>query len=266
MNKKNSDSRFVEEMDIIQVKHGVRTHIKDPVIKENILKVFINGKEYFKMVFTPKYPKELAAGYLFTQGIIKTKSDIESIEWNDELQECRLIINEENLMRLTSFEKERKTKGSSGGMVILNQDTMSVSKKNEDNFTVTPEVVLSLIKAHYEHSDLFIRTGAVHSCGICDKNGLLFYYEDIGRHNAVDKMAGDVLLSQIDISDKIVTLSCRMSLEIVEKIITAGVKIIISNAAPTMSALKLAEKSGLTVIGFARDNRFNIYTHNWRIS
>ena len=265
MNKKNSDSRFVKEMDIIQVKNGVRLQKKDQVIKENILKVFINGKEYFKMVFTPKYPKELAAGYLFTQGIVQNRDDIESIEWNDERQECRLIIKEENLKRLTFFEKERKTKGSSGGMVILQQDTIAVSKNNNDNFTVTSEEVLSFIKAHYEHSELFIRTGAVHSCGICDKNGLLYYYEDIGRHNAVDKMAGDILLRQIDISNKIVTLSCRMSLEIVEKVIIAGVKIIISNAAPTMSALKLAEKAGLTVIGFARDNRFNIYTHDRRV-
>lgn len=88
---------------------------------------------------------------------------------------------------------------------------------------------------------------------------------DIGRHNALDKLAGDVLLREIPVGDKVATLSCRMSLEIIGKIIRTGIPVVISNAAPTLSAVRMARRAGLTVIGFARDNRFNIYSHDERI-
>ena len=131
---------------------------------------------------------------------------------------------------------------------------------------ITYDQVLSLIRQHFDHSRLFQETGAVHSAGLCDPFTILSYYEDIGRHNALDKLAGDILLNNTKTHDKIATLSCRMSLEIIGKIVKTGIPIVISNAAPTLSAIRLARDAGLTVIGFARDNRFNIYTHAKRIS
>ena len=122
-----------------------------------------------------------------------------------------------------------------------------------------------MIQLHWDHSELFHKTGAVHSAGLCNSSKILSYYEDIGRHNALDKLAGDVLLKEMDTRDKIATVSCRMSLEIIGKIIKTGIPIVISNAAPTLSAIKLADKAGLTLIGFARNNRFNVYTHEKRI-
>ena len=112
---------------------------------------------------------------------------------------------------------------------------------------------------------LFHKTGAVHSAGLCDPGSILSYYEDIGRHNAIDKLAGDILLNQINTHDKIATVSCRMSIEIIGKIIRTGIPIVISNAAPTLSAVHLAHRAGVTIVGFARNNRFNIYTHENRI-
>ena len=141
----------------------------------------------------------------------------------------------------------------------------SVSAGLDDALTINYVQVLSLIQQHFDHSELFHETGAVHSAGLCDPSTILSYYEDIGRHNALDKLAGDILLKGINTQNKIATVSCRMSLEIIGKIIKTGIPIVISNAAPTLSAVKLAHRAGLTVIGFARNNRFNVYTHEKRI-
>jgi len=134
-----------------------------------------------------------------------------------------------------------------------------------DGFSMTYDEVLSLIRMHKDHSGLFLETGAVHSAGLCHGGRMLYYYEDIGRHNALDKLAGDILLRGLHTGDKAATVSCRMSLEIIGKIVKTGIPIVISNAAPTLSAVRLARRSGLTVIGFARGSRFNIYSHEERI-
>ncbi len=132
-------------------------------------------------------------------------------------------------------------------------------------FRITGDQVLNLIDTHWERSAHFKETGALHSAGLCNPEGLTEYYEDIGRHNAVDKLAGSMVLNQTNPENKIVTVSCRMSQEIIGKIIKTRIPIIISNAAPTLSALKLATQADLTVIGFAREKRFNIYTHSYRV-
>ena len=115
-------------------------------------------------------------------------------------------------------------------------------------------------------SQTFKQTGGVHSAGLADNQQLLFRFEDIGRHNAVDKVIGQAFLQQIDLSDKCLLLSGRIAAEILIKAARNGIPFLLSRSAPTLKAVEMAEEIGLTVIGFARGQRFNLYCQGEGIS
>jgi len=255
---------IVKQVDIIRIKDNKKILMQDSIIDEDILEIFINKNKTFQMVFSMTDAKALAAGFLFTQGIVQQKSDIKAIEFFKEKNQCHITLDDSAQKKLNNFKKNRQTKGSSGG-TLLQDPADLIPSRTDDHFCITYDQVLSLIQLHWDHSALFHQTGALHSAGLCTPLKILSYYEDIGRHNALDKLAGDIFLKGIDTQNKVATVSCRMSLEIIGKIIKTRIPIVISNAAPTLSAVKLADRAGLTIVGFARNNRFNIYTHEKRI-
>ncbi|MCK5164416.1 MAG: formate dehydrogenase accessory sulfurtransferase FdhD [Desulfobacula sp.] len=255
---------IIRQINITRIKDNKKILMRDDIIDEDILQIYINKNKAFDMVFSLTHPQALAAGFLFTQGIVHEKNEIMEIDFLKEKKQCHITLNDRAAQRLYKFKKGSQVKGSSGG-TLLQDKTDLLSSSLADTLSITYKQVLSLIQLHRDHSELFQKTGAVHSAGLCDPSRVLYYYEDIGRHNALDKLAGDVLLKEIDTRDKIATVSCRMSVEIIGKIIKTGIPIVISNAAPTLWAVKLADKAGLTIVGFARNNRFNIYTHEKRI-
>ena len=113
---------------------------------------------------------------------------------------------------------------------------------------------------------LFKSTGGVHSAAIAERDQILFYSEDIGRHNAVDKIVGECILKDISLEDKILLTSGRISSEIVIKGAKLGLPLIVSRSAPTSLAVELARETGITLVGFARGKRLNIYSHSVRIA
>ena len=258
------NAHIIQQIDITQIRDNKSIRIRDSIIDEDVLELHINGKNTFQMVFSMTHTEALAAGFLFTQGIVLEKADILDISFSQESKQCRVVLTETALDRLDKFKKDSRIKGSSGGD-LLSQPAGASAVDPADGFSMTYDEVLSLIRMHKDHSGLFLETGAVHSAGLCHGGRMLYYYEDIGRHNALDKLAGDILLRGLHTGNKAVTVSCRMSLEIIGKIVKTGIPIVISNAAPTLSAVRLARRSGVTVIGFARGSRFNIYSHEERI-
>ena len=257
-------NEFIREVEITRCGNGKKIRTADPVIREYVLPIKINGKPFFDIVCTPDQPENLAAGYLFTQKIVTDKAEIAGIEFDKNNFEVRITLCEKAANRLNTMDKAPKRKGSSGGL-LFPESNSGGNSPGADKLRITCGEVLGLIRQHHEKSSLFKQTGAVHSCAICNKNDIVRFYEDIGRHNAFDKMAGDILLNRMDTAGGIVTASCRISLEILQKIKTSSFSIVISNAAPTLSALQAAESSGITVVGFARNHRCNIYTHDYRV-
>jgi len=114
-------------------------------------------------------------------------------------------------------------------------------------------------------SELYRATGGVHSAALCDNRALLIFSEDIGRHNAIDKIFGKCLIEGIQTDNRVIITSGRISSEILLKIAKRNIPIIVSRSAPTSLAVKLANKLGITLIGFARGKRINIYTNDWRV-
>lgn len=255
---------FIRKMDVLQCKKGEKKWISDPVIQEHVLFIRINGNPFFELVCSPDQPENLAAGFLFTQGIVTNRTDIAEIVLDKDAFEVRVTLCRKAADRLNTMNKTTKRKGSSGGLLSPESNTNQTPPAT-DHLQISCDDVLRLIRLHHENSKLFKKTGAVHSCAICSTGGILRFYEDIGRHNAFDKMAGDILLNDLSTAGKIATASCRISLEILQKISMSGFSMVISNAAPTYAALRAAESAGVTVLCFARNNRFNIYTHAHRV-
>jgi FdhD protein len=123
-----------------------------------------------------------------------------------------------------------------------------------------------LMKAFQHRSLIFRTTGGVHSAALCNNREIMLFSEDIGRHNAIDKIFGQCFEKGIHVDDYIVLTSGRVSSEIIIKIARRKVPILISKSAPTSSGVKLADELGITLVGFVRGSRMNVYTHNWRIT
>ena len=257
-------NEFILKLDVLQYKNGEKKRISDPVILEHVLSISINTNPFFELVCSPDQPENLAAGFLFTQGVITDRTEIEGIVFDKKAFDVRINLCVKATNRLNTMNKQPGRKGSSGGL-LSPESNISRNRPATDHLRISCDDVLRLIRLHHENSKLFKKTGAVHSCAICSSEEIIRFYEDVGRHNAFDKMAGDILMNNLSTTGKIVTASCRISLEILQKISMAGFSMVISNAAPTHTALIAAESAGITVIGFARDHRFNVYTHEDRV-
>jgi FdhD protein len=125
--------------------------------------------------------------------------------------------------------------------------------------------ILALVAEFQHRSEVYRATGGVHSAALCDTKSLLIFSEDIGRHNAIDKIFGQCLLEDIPTDDRIVITSGRISSEILLKVARRNVPIIVSKSAPTNLGVRLANDLGITLLGFVRGKRMNAYTHDWRI-
>ncbi|NTW05549.1 MAG: formate dehydrogenase accessory sulfurtransferase FdhD, partial [Peptococcaceae bacterium] len=218
------------------------------------------------LICTPENLEELTLGFLFSDGILKDYQDITRIKIVPQ-QGLIWVYTNKPLVAAKNFLKRYITTccGKGRPSFYFVNDAESTIPLKDDSFTLSPSKIIEHICAMEERSVLFKSTGGAHGAALCDNKSLLVFFEDIGRHNAVDKIIGHCLLKKIDLSSKAITLTGRISSEILIKIAKIGIPIIISRSAPTNLALRLANELGVTVVGFARGEKFNVYTHPERI-
>jgi FdhD protein len=232
--------------------------IEDSVAEEKRLRILINGKEALKMYCSPIMIRELVAGFLMTEGIINGGWCAErmSIQYDND------IIVDVPAEGEVKLEGGAITSGCVGGMTF---------EKPMDNETIKDGIKIEKVKLRaifqdfQKRSDLYNLTGCIHSAAISDGEYIMAVGEDIGRHNAVDKVIGYCVIEDIPLHDKIILVSGRLSSEMATKCAKWGIPIVVSRAAPTALAIDIAKKRGITMIGFMRGKRLNIYTHPDRI-
>lgn len=224
---------------------------------------------------TPGHDKELALGFLFTEGIINSFDDVSSIEY------CQTVKTEEaeNVIRVElrptiqldadKLSRHFYTTSSCGVCGKSSIDAVQVPiQPLKDHFQkVDSKVVCQLPKLLEDAQMVFEHTGGLHACGLFSSDGkLLELREDVGRHNAVDKLVG-VLLSKkmLPASDAILMLSGRVSFELVQKAARAGINFIAAIGAPSSLAIEMAKKHDITMVGFLKNSSFNIYSGEKRI-
>jgi len=220
---------------------------------------------------TPGHDYELAAGFLYNEGIVHTKQDIVQmtycVDGERQLQEYNLLnVNLRNggLADLPQLDRHFFTTSACGvcGKTVLDD----LAKRNlpalSTSLQVTPSVLAGLPDALRGAQSLFESTGGLHAAALFDGAGrLIEVREDVGRHNALDKLIGwGLLKGQLPFYDKIILVSGRASYELLQKCRVAGASIFCAVSAPSSLAVELAEQFGITLIGFLRGTRFNIYT------
>ncbi len=239
---------------------------QDQVVREVPVTLFVNDLELVTLVCTPDSLEELAAGFLFSEGMLSGPGELKNITVNHE-EGLIWVETDSPGPAPENFLKRYITTccGKGRASFYFVNDARGLRPLEAPDFSISLESITALSTALEARADLFRSTGGAHGAAICRTDGIVAFYEDIGRHNAVDKIVGHCFLNAIPLSDKVIALSGRVSSEILIKVARMRVPVIISRSAPTDLALRLADDLGVTVAGFVRDGRVNLYTHPERV-
>lgn len=235
--------------------------IEDCIVVEYLFTIYIDNEEFITLICTPTSLRSLVIGFLHSEGIIKSMNDISSIEVYDNDGYVKVNLRDRKLLDEKINQKRAITTGCGKGSIYYKAlDEVSENKNNkEKDRYIDYKNIMSLINKFNNKSDIFFKTGGVHSVGISDFNEILFFEEDIGRHNALDKIIGRCLEEKIDVNNKVILTSGRITSEIILKCAKLNINHIVSRSAATDKAIELARKLNLSVIGFARNTKMNIY-------
>ncbi len=243
---------------ILKIKDEKVQSLEDLLAVESKIKIFINNEEIISLSATPIQIKELIVGFLLTENIVKGSWCPEEIEIIEKGEEIEVRLETEGTLDLTG---KTLTSGCLSSVSFMKD----LPERYEDDFKIKLERLFFLFKEFQKKSELYKSTGCIHYAGLADSEKIIFLGEDVGRHNAVDKVIGYALLNGIPLKNKILLVSGRISSEMVLKAARWKVPVIVSRSAPTSLAIEIAKNTGLTIIGFLRGNRCNIYTHAQRI-
>jgi len=253
-----------ESIPVLQIGEAGRSRAVQPVAKEFMLTIFLNGKELVTIMCSPENMKELAAGFLFSEGLIRSENDIKKLDIDEWMGTARAETAAGSAADSRFFSKRLLASGC-GGSATFYDVSDAAALKIESGLTVPAGEVAHLANIFQHRSELYRTTHGVHSAALCESGEMIVFYEDIGRHNAIDKIFGRCLLEGIPTKDRIIVTSGRVSSEILQKIVKRGIPIIVSISAPTDLGVKIADKLGITLIGLVRGGKMNVYTHEERI-
>ena len=231
--------------------------IKLPVVKEIPLTIYLNKQEIVTAMTLGDMPDLLAVGYLLNQNMLKRDDVISEINYDDDLQV--VIIRTE---RQTNYEKKMEKKirtsgcavGTVYGDIMDDFSSINLNKKAK----IKTSWIYTISKKVNTRPSLYLKAGALHGCVLCKEDSPIIYVEDVGRHNAVDKIAGWMLLNKEDANNKIFYTTGRLTSEMVIKTVQMGIPILISRSGFTESGVKLAKEAGLTLIGRAKGKKMII--------
>jgi FdhD protein len=270
--------RNVTPVRVVSVDGDARSERADALATEEPLEIRAQGppdqgaQRVAVTMRTPGGDFELAAGFLFTEGLV-TADEVRRVAYCDDLddEEQRYNVVTVTLTRPFDAAKLSRNFYASSSCGVCGKASLDDIAVRCDvvgpGFTVAADVLVSLPDRLREAQRVFERTGGLHAAGLFDRDGsVLSVREDVGRHNAVDKVIGEQLLAgQVPLADRVLQVSGRASFEIVQKAAVAGIPVVSAVSAPSSLAVDAGERLGVTVVGFVRDGRCNVYTHPDRV-
>ena len=226
---------------------------------------------------TPGNDEDLVRGFLFNEQIVQNIKDIESIESYGELvgqynikNKILATLNNSENVNISKIKRDFLTNSSCGVCGKSSLDALEIIKKDKTDSNepkISKEVIVSSPNTLRSNQSEFSKTGGIHASGLFDVDGeLINLREDVGRHNALDKLIGSSMINdQIEPKNQFITCSGRLNFELVQKVLMTNIGIMVGVGAPTSLAIDLANKFDMTLIGFVKNDSFNIYTNNKKV-
>mgnify|MGYP005840209769 CR=1 FL=1 len=257
-----------ESIKITRLKDGQATETEDKVVKENILVIRVNDRQVVGLVYLPGEEKELVFGHLFTTGILENVDEAQNYSYSNYTANLKFKegIDVEDRIR-TCVTGGRLVTTACGPPEYFVQLKQGVGiPKVSSKLRVESETIFSAAKTMSKGAVIFRETGGTHAAALFTEEGdLLHLSEDVGRHNAVDKVIGASILSDVQLEKSFLISTGRQTVDMVVKAARAGIPIVASLSAATDSGVSAAESTNITLIGFTRGRRMNIYTQPQRV-
>jgi FdhD protein len=269
--EERAGGRPTERTRVVRVRDGVRSEMPDVLAAEEPLEIRLNGEPVAVTMRTPGHDTELAVGFLLGEGIVQPRQianvlECRSDEGDGGIADVKLGAGEE---ASGGWQRNFYATSSCGVCGKASIDAVRVAAGAvPDGPTVDRDVLHGLPEALRAAQRLFDRTGGLHAAGLFTPNGELeVLREDVGRHNAIDKVAGRSSLDgRLPLNDHVLLVSGRVSFEIVQKALVAGIPFLAAVSAPSTLAVRLAREANMTVVGFLRPGGFNVYAGPERVA
>ena len=270
---------------VLKFKSNQFENVDDLISIEEPLEISIRYQDQGKWVNqilsitmrTPGHDEDLVRGFLFNEQIVQNISHIESIKsFGDKVGQYKIqnkilaTLNNSQNVNITKIKREFLTNSSCGVCGKSSLDALEIIKKDKTSLTepkLTKEVILQSPEILRNSQSEFSKTGGIHASGLFASNGkLIAISEDVGRHNALDKLVGNILNNKLlNSKEQFITCSGRLNFELVQKVLMTNIGIMIGVGAPTSLAIDLASKFNMTLIGFVKKDSFNVYTNNQKV-
>ncbi len=252
------------EYEVIKVREGKAESVRVIVATEIPLTIEVNEAETATLMCTPKNIKELCYGFLYTNGIIKKKDDVLSFTCDESKWVARLEVKDKPDLSL--LNKRLYTSGCGKGVMYSSVVEIAARHPIKTSFKVKKEKLVALMRWLQGSSELFRKSGGVHTAALSEKGEIpQVAIDDVGRHNAVDKVIGAGLLQGVDFATCVLVCSGRTSSDMLHKAKRCSIPLSVSRGAPTHQTILLAREMGVTVVGFARGGGFTVYSFPDRI-
>lgn|SRR5699024_253516 len=264
MNNMNED--VLTNQHIVRYENGNLIETTDHYVTEFPLTIMVNGEEFATVICSPNHMEELVLGFLASEGAILKNNDLKSIQIDDSKGFAHVELTKSLNERFEYSTKRMIASCCGKSREFYFQNDAAIAKTSMSKITLIPSQVLNMMTRLQSASKIFKQTGGLHNAAISDGEAFFEHRQDIGRHNALDKLYGYCIQHHIPIRDKVLIFSGRISSEILIKAAKIGVGVILSKSAPTTLAVSLAQDLNITAIGFIRDGNFNVYSHPERIT
>jgi FdhD protein len=250
-----------QPISFLQFENGNKKELSGSTIQETPVALTVNGEVWTTFMCTPSDLEHMMIGFLFNEGVIDTREQVADVRTCDHGDNVDVWLNQ----KVEKPESWTRTSGCTGGVTAVELVKRPQPVSVSEPFKLLPSQIVNLVEKLFDAQRLYRETGGVHTSALSDGRDVILSAEDIGRHNSLDKVTGMALMKDLWPDRRILATTGRISSEMLQKAARMGVNILVSRTSPTSLSIQLAQAWDITLIGYARRARFNVYAHPERI-